>query len=70
MRNSSVFWVSIPTFLLIVVTVMATLGAKFHWIFYLTVFGQLLLVFVVYKVLKAPYKSKRTFKDFYEDHTI
>jgi hypothetical protein len=42
----------------------------FGWVFYLTVLGQALLIFSVFKVLRDSYTTDKTFKDFYEDHPI
>jgi hypothetical protein len=42
----------------------------FSWVFYLTVLGQVLLVFSVIKVLKDTYTTEKTFEDFYEDCPI
>jgi TRAP-type C4-dicarboxylate transport system permease small subunit len=49
---------------------MATLGFAFSWVFYVTVLGQGLVVFMVYKVLTDNYRTDKTFDDFYEDYPI
>lgn len=49
---------------------MAAINFAFHWIFYLTVIGQILLVIMVYKILKDKYTTSKTFEHFYEDFPI
>lgn len=61
------FWVSLTTLVLIVVTIFAALGMAFNWVFYLTVLGQGLLGYSVYRVLTDSYVTDKTFEDFYED---
>jgi len=55
---------------LIIVTIMAAINFPFNWIFYITVLGQILIVYMVYKVLTDNYVTKKTFRDFYEDYPI
>ncbi len=55
------------TLVLITTTIFAGLNISFTWVFFLTIFGQGLLVFTVYKVLTDDYSTEKTFKDFYED---
>lgn len=69
MRTPALFWVIATTLILLVVTVMAIMGFPFNWVFYLTVVGQLMLVYMVYRVLTDPYTTEKTFEDFYEDWT-
>jgi hypothetical protein len=64
------FWVGATTIVLILVTVMATMNFSFSWVFYITVLGQLMIVYMVYKVLTDNYKTLKTFEDFYEDYPI
>ena len=64
------FWVGITTLVLIMVTIMASMGFPFNWIFYVTVAGQIMVVYMVYKVLTDHYTTEKTFEDFYEDHPI
>ncbi|MGI9547909.1 MAG: hypothetical protein ACR2MM_11755 [Flavobacteriaceae bacterium] len=70
MRFSAMFWVGITTLVLITVTIMVSMGFPFNWIFYLTVAGQLMVVYMVYKVLTDRYHTDKTFEDFYEDYPI
>ena len=64
------FWVVNTTITLVLVTIMAAMNFSFNWVFYVTVLGQLLVVYMVYRVLTDDYKTDKTFKDFYEDHPI
>ncbi|MBZ9652645.1 hypothetical protein [Psychroflexus montanilacus] len=68
MKNPGIPLLILTTLILILVTVFASLGLAFSWVFYLTVLGQATLVFAVYKVLTDDYHTEKTFKDWYEDH--
>lgn len=70
MQNSAMFWVGVTTLLLVTVTIMVSMRFPFNWVFYLTVLGQVSVVFMVYRVLTDNYKTDKTFEDFYEDHPI
>lgn len=70
MKITSITYVVITTIILFGVIVMAVLGASFGWIFFLTVIGQILLVFTVLKVLKDNYTTDKSFGHFYEDCPI
>ena len=70
MKSTAMFWVGITTLVLIMVTIMASMGFPFNWIFYVTVAGQIMVVYMVYKVLTDHYTTEKTFEDFYEDHPI
>ena len=70
MRNKAMFWVAATTLVLISVTIMAAMNFPFNWIFYITILGQIMLVYMVFKVLKDNYTTDKTFKDFYGDHHI
>lgn len=63
-------WVALTTFVLITLVIMASMNFPFNWIFYLTVFGQALIVAMVYRVLKDDYTTEKTFDDFYEDYPL
>ncbi len=67
MKTTAMFWVSLTTLVLITVTIMAAMDFPFNWVFYITVLGQGMIVFMVYKVLTDNYTTSKTFKDFYED---
>ncbi len=62
--------VAITTIALLLLTIMAALDYPFNWVFYMTVLGQALLIYMVYRVLVDDYKTDKTFEDFYEDHPI
>ena len=65
MKLSAITYLVLTTFVLITVAIF-----PFGWVFYLTVLGQALLIFSVFKVLRDSYTTDKTFKDFYEDHPI
>jgi 4-hydroxybenzoate polyprenyltransferase len=67
MKNSAMQCLAFTTLLLITVTIFVAMNLSFTWVFYLTVFGQAMLVITVYKVLKDDYTTDKTFKYFYED---
>ena len=67
MKLNGLHWLGITTFILVLVTIFATLNFSFAAVFYLTVIGQVLLVITVFKVLKGNYTTDKTFDDFYED---
>lgn len=70
MKVSAMNWVGITTIFLLILTIGASLGFAFNWIFYATVIGQGLVVVMVYKVLTDSYRTSKTFEDFYEDRPI
>lgn len=67
MKISATFLLALTTLVLVTVTIFAAMNMPFSWVFYLTVIGQALLVYTVYKVLTDDYQTTKTFKDFYED---
>lgn len=70
MKLSAITYLVLTTFVLVTVAIFATMDFPFEWVFYLTVLGQALLIFSVFKVLRDSYTTDKTFKDFYEDHPI
>lgn len=70
MKSTPITYLVITSLILVTVAIFAAVGLAFSWIFYLTVFGEALLIFTVYKVLRDDYTTEKTFKDFYEDHPI
>ncbi|MBD0850119.1 hypothetical protein [Maribacter arenosus] len=70
MKSTAMFWVVNTTITLVLVTIMAAMNFSFNWVFYVTVLGQSMVVYMVYRVLTDDYKTDKTFKDFYEDHPI
>ena len=67
MKTTAMFWVTLTTLVLITVTIMAAMNFPFNWVFYITVLGQGMIVYMVYKVLTDEYTTSKTFNDFYED---
>lgn len=70
MKDIVYFYIGLTTLVLVMVTIMATMNFPFNWVFYTTVLGQALVIFMVYKVLIDKYTTTKTFEDFYEDHPI
>jgi len=70
MKNTAIRLLLAATFVLVVLTIMAQLNFIFSAIFFLTVFGQVLLIYTVYKVLTDKYTTDKTFDDWYEDHPM
>ncbi len=70
MNLSAMFWVGATTLVLLMVTIMASMGFPFNWVFYVTVLGQFMVVYMVYRVLTDNYQTNKTFEDFYEDYPI
>ncbi|MEM8998888.1 MAG: hypothetical protein AAGB24_01380 [Bacteroidota bacterium] len=71
MKISAMAMVSLTTFLLVMITIMVSMDFAFNGIFYLTVFGQVCIVYMVYKVLTdTSYTTSKTFDDLYEDYPI
>jgi archaellum biogenesis protein FlaJ (TadC family) len=70
MKNTAIRLLLATTFVLVVLTIIAQLNFIFSAIFFLTVFGQVLLIYTVYKVLTDKYTTDKTFDDWYEDHPM
>jgi TRAP-type C4-dicarboxylate transport system permease small subunit len=70
MKNTAMFWVVATTLVLFSLTIMATMNFPFNWVFYITVIGQIMLVYMVFRVLTDNYTTDKTFKDFYEDYPL
>ncbi len=70
MKNTAIRLLLATTFVLLVLTIMAQLNFLFSLIFFLTVFGQVLLMYTVYKVLTDKYTTDKTFDDWYQDHPM
>jgi len=67
MKINAMFLLGLTTLVLVTVTIFAAMDLPFSWVFYLTVLGQALLIYTVYKVLRDDYTTTKTFDDFYED---
>ena len=70
MKIPAMFYVVFTTVLLVIVTIFVSMNVPFGWVFWLTCFGQFMVVIMVYKVLRDNYTTEKTFKDFYEDFPI
>ncbi len=70
MKNSAIKLILAISLLLVVLTIMAEFNFSFSLIFFLTLFGQVLLLYTVYKVLTDKYTTDKTFDDWYEDHPM
>ncbi|WP_299215187.1 hypothetical protein [uncultured Aquimarina sp.] len=70
MRISGMIMIVITSLLLLLITIMVTMNIEFGWVFYLTCFGQIMVVLMVYAVLTDTYTTDKTFDDFYEDRPI
>jgi len=70
MKLSGIFYLIVTTIILVGLTVMSFYETPIQIIFYITVAGQLLFIFAVYKILTDDYTTKKKFKDWYEDHPI
>ena len=67
MKISAMHWLAFTTLVLLTTVIFATMNFSFSWVFYLTLLGQGLLVYTVYKILRDDYETDKTFRDFYED---
>lgn len=64
------FWVMVTTLILVTITIMVLMDFSSNWVFYITVLGQIMVVYMVYKVLTDNYSTSKTFEDFYSDHPM
>lgn len=70
-KNTVIAIVWIATILLVVLTALSFTKIGFSWIFYLTVLGQTLVIYMVYRVLIDHFTTDRTFDShFYQDSDI
>ncbi|MGM0934853.1 MAG: hypothetical protein ACQEWD_15565 [Bacteroidota bacterium] len=70
MKNRPIILLIITSIILVLVTVLSYFNVQFPLVFYLTVIGQVFLIYTVYSVLTNNYKTTKTFDDWYEDHPI
>ncbi len=70
MKVSAMGLVAFTTVVLVTLVIMASMNFPFNWVFYVTIFGQGLVVFMVYQVLTEDYQTDKTFDDFYEDYPM
>jgi len=69
MKFTGITFLIITSVMLLLLTILASTGTGFAPVFYLMIAGQALFLFTVYKVLTDDYKTSKTFKDGYQDHT-
>ena len=62
--------VLITTVVLVSLTVLSRFNVTFSLIFFGTVIGQVLLIWLVLKVLRDDYTTDNTFDDWYEDVSV
>jgi len=70
MKLTGIFYLIATTVVLIALAVMSYYNLSYTLVFYVTVGGQLLFIFTVYKILTDDYTTTKTFDDWYEDHPI
>ena len=70
MKNFAIKLVWLTTLYLVVFTVLCQYNTPYAVLFSMLVVGQLLLLFMVYKVLTDNYTTDKTFKDWYEDRPV
>ena len=70
MKVSAMGLVAFTTLVLVTLVIMASMNFPFNWVFYVTIFGQGLVVFMVYRVLTEDYQTDKTFDVFYEDYPM
>ncbi|HXJ98613.1 MAG TPA: hypothetical protein VNJ50_07175 [Gelidibacter sp.] len=70
MKIPVLFYIVLATILLVLLVIMLVMDMPFNWVFFMTCVGEVLVIFMVYKVLRDKYATKKTFDDFYEDHPI
>lgn len=67
MKNVAILSLFLATLLLITIVVLSAANVSYPIIYFLTIFGQIIFVFSVYKVLTDKYTTTKTFDDWYED---
>ncbi|MGO2103154.1 MAG: hypothetical protein ACTH3E_08915 [Psychroflexus halocasei] len=67
MKSKGILLLIFTTLLLITLSIFSSMNIAISWIFYLTMFGQLILISAVYHTLREDYHTNKTFKDWYED---
>lgn len=70
MKIPVIFYIVLATLLLVTLAIMVSMGMPLNWVFYITCVGEVLVLVMVYKVLRDKYTTNKTFKDFYQDHSI
>lgn len=67
MKNNAIKLVWLTTAYLAFFILMSSLRIDFAWLWSMLFLGQLLVVYLVYKVLTENYHSSKKFKDWYAD---
>ncbi|TRZ45252.1 hypothetical protein [Robertkochia solimangrovi] len=70
MKSSVIPLVVVVTAFLICFVFMIQLNLAFDLMFYMMVAGQILIIYMVYRVLTDNYTTTRNFDDWYEDHPM
>lgn len=70
MRSSAIILVWLTTIFLVLLTIISQMNIAPGILFLLMFAGQILMIFMVYKVLTDNYKTSKTFEDWYEDHPV
>ncbi len=70
MKNVGFILLGATTLVLLAVVIFVVMGFSYGLVIPLICFGQLLLFFSVYKILREDYTTNKTFDDFYEDYPI
>ena len=69
MKNNGITYLILTSILLVIITILVYFNTNFPLVFYLTFFGQCLLIYSVNRILTDNYKTERTFDNWYEDHS-
>ena len=68
--KSALFPVGLVTIFLVVYVLIAASGISYFLTALLFTISPILVIWMVFRVLKSPYNSRKTFNDhFYEDHS-
>lgn len=70
MKLNGIFYLIITTVILVTLTVMSYYDLSYSLIFFITIGGQLVFIFTVFKILTDKYTTDKTFDDWYEDEPI
>jgi len=70
MKIRPIIWLYMTSVVLALVAVFYYFDFPFPIVFFLVVVGQALLIYTVYRILTDDYTTKKTFDDFYEDHSV
>ena len=70
MKFNGIFYLIITTVILVTLTVMSYYDLSYSLIFFITIGGQLVFIFAVFKILTDKYTTDKTFDDWYEDEPI